>query len=60
MHKQRGRTPETVLECIKAPNVLRKAQGKMHKQKGKYRYLSVGGVGQYKQKEKYLSVGGGQ
>ena len=31
----------------------------MHKQKGKYRYLSVGGVGQYKQKEKYLSVGGG-
>jgi DNA relaxase NicK len=28
----------------------------MHKQKGKYRYLSVGGVGQYKQKEKYLSV----
>jgi hypothetical protein len=32
----------------------------MHKQRGKYRYLSVGGVGQYKQKEKYLSVGGGQ
>jgi hypothetical protein len=32
----------------------------MHKQKGKYRYLSVGGVEQYKQKEKYLSVGGGQ
>jgi hypothetical protein len=31
----------------------------MHKQKGKYRYLSAGGVGQYKQKEKYLSVGGG-
>ena len=31
----------------------------MHKQRGKYRYLSVGGVGQYKQKEKYLSVGGG-
>ena len=31
----------------------------MHKQKGKYRYLSVGGVGQYKQKEKYLSVGWG-
>ena len=26
----------------------------MHKQRGKYRYLSVGGVGQYKQKEKYL------
>ena len=31
----------------------------MHKQKGKYRYLSVGGVGQYKQKEKYLLVGSG-
>ena len=31
----------------------------MHKQKGKYRYLSAGGVGQYKQKEKYLSVRGG-
>jgi hypothetical protein len=31
----------------------------MHKQKGKYRYLSAGGVGQYKQKEKYFSVGGG-
>jgi hypothetical protein len=31
----------------------------MLKQKGKYRYLSAGGVGQYKQKEKYLSVGGG-
>jgi hypothetical protein len=31
----------------------------MHKQKGKYRYLSAGGLGQYKQKEKYLSVGGG-
>ena len=31
----------------------------MHKQRGKYRYLSVGGVGQYKQKENYLSVGGG-
>ena len=30
----------------------------MHKQKGKYRYLSVGGVGQYKQKEKYLWEGG--
>ena len=30
----------------------------MHKQKGKYRHLSAGGVGQYKQKEKYLSVGG--
>ena len=30
----------------------------MHKQKGKYRYLSAGGVGQYKQKEKYLSVRG--
>ena len=30
----------------------------LHKQKGKYRYLSAGGVGQYKQKEKYLSVGG--
>jgi hypothetical protein len=29
----------------------------MHKQKGKYRYLSAGGVGQYKQKEKYLSIG---
>jgi hypothetical protein len=26
----------------------------MHKQKGKYRHVSVGGVGQYKQKEKYL------
>jgi hypothetical protein len=31
----------------------------MHKQKGKYRYLSAGGMGQCKQKEKYLSVGGG-
>jgi hypothetical protein len=31
----------------------------MHKQKGKYRYLSVGGVGQYKQKETYLGEGGG-
>ena len=31
----------------------------MHKQKGKYRHLSVGGVRQYKQKEKYLSVGRG-
>ena len=31
----------------------------MHKEKGKYRYLSTGGMGQYKQKEKYLSVGGG-
>jgi hypothetical protein len=30
----------------------------MRKQKGKYRYLSVGGVGQYKQKEKYLWEGG--
>ena len=30
----------------------------MHKQRGKYRYLSVGGVGQYKQKEKYLWEGG--
>ena len=30
----------------------------MHNQKGKYRYLSVGGVGQYKQKEKYLCEGG--
>jgi hypothetical protein len=29
----------------------------MHKQKGKYRYLSVGGAGQYKQKEKYLWEG---
>ena len=28
----------------------------MHKQKGKYRYLSAGGMGQYKQMEKYLSV----
>ena len=55
---------ETVLECIKAPNVLRKAQGlnaqakgevpfcrkdgavELHKQKGKYRYLSAGGMGQ--------------
>ena len=32
----------------------------LHKEKGKYRYLSAGGMGQYKQKEKYLSVGGGQ
>jgi hypothetical protein len=32
----------------------------MHEQKGKYRYLSAGGAGQYKQKEKYLSVGVGQ
>ena len=59
---------ETVLECIKAPNVLRKAQGlnaqakgevqvlisrrggavEMHKLKGKYKYLSAGGVGQWK------------
>ena len=31
----------------------------MHKQKGKYRHLSVGGVGQYRQKEKYLWEGGG-
>jgi hypothetical protein len=30
----------------------------MHKQRGKYRYLSVGGVGQYKQEGKWLSVGG--
>ena len=32
----------------------------LHKETGKYRYLSAGGMGQYKQKEKYLSVGGGQ
>jgi hypothetical protein len=32
----------------------------LHKEKGKYRYLSAGGMGQFKQKEKYLSVGGGQ
>ena len=31
----------------------------LHKETGKYRYLSAGGMGQYKQKEKYLSVGGG-
>ena len=30
----------------------------LHKEKGKYRYLPVGGMGQYRQKEKYLSVGG--
>ena len=30
----------------------------MHKQKGKYRHLSAGGVEQYKQKEKYLWEGG--
>ena len=30
----------------------------LHKEKGKYRYLSVGGVEQYKQKEKYLWEGG--
>ena len=26
----------------------------LHKEMGKYRYLSAGGMGQYKQKEKYL------
>ena len=31
----------------------------LHKETVKYRYLSAGGMGQYKQKEKYLSVGGG-
>ena len=30
----------------------------LHKQKGKYRHLSAGGVEQYKQKEKYLWEGG--
>ena len=30
----------------------------LHKETGKYRYLSAGGMGQYKQKEKYLWEGG--
>jgi hypothetical protein len=51
---------ETVLDCIKTPNVLRKAQGLNAQAKGEVQILISGRGGAIQAKGKYLSVGGGQ